>query len=241
MAGDPTPARSLDYLLALAEGGADLIELGIPFSDPVADGPTIQAAGQRALSSGTTPERVFELTEEFRRRTEIPLVLMGYYNPIFRMGEEEFLAAAAAAGADGLIVPDLPLEEAGPLLKAAREQGMAVIMLATPESGDGRIGKIARETSGFLYLVARYGTTGAREELAAETAPLIRRVRSLCPEGLPLAVGFGLARPEHIRAVIGAGADGAVVGSRLVAEVAEGRPPEALAGLIHALKEGTRP
>ncbi|HIC96002.1 TPA: tryptophan synthase subunit alpha, partial [Candidatus Bipolaricaulota bacterium] len=118
--------------------------------------------------------------------------------------------------------------------------GIALVLLATPESGDGRIERIARETSGFLYLVARYGTTGAKEELAAETAPLIRKVRSLIPKGLPLAVGFGLARPEHIRAVILAGADGAVVGSRLVAEVARGTAPEALAKLVRALKEGTR-
>ncbi len=238
MAGDPEPKRTLEYLLAAVEGGADLIELGVPFSDPVADGPTIQAAGGRALATETTPERVLEIANELRRESEIPIALMSYYNPIFQLGEAELIATSAAAGVDGLIVPDLPLEEAGPLLEAARAHDMALILLVTPESGDGRIEEIAQKCSGFLYLVARYGTTGAKEELTEETRLLIGRARSLIPEGLPLAVGFGLARPEHIRAVIQAGADGAVVGSRIVAEIAKGLPPEALAAFVRSLKEG---
>lgn len=239
MAGDPDPKGTLEYLLAAVEGGADLIELGMPFSDPVADGSTIQAAGLRALASGTTLKDVFDLVKELRRHSGIPLVLMGYYNPIFRLGEAAFVAAAAAAGADGLIIPDLPLEEAGPLLETAWAHRLAVILLATLESGDGRIEEIAQKTSGFLYLVARYGTTGAREEIASETAQLIGRVRSLIPQGLPLAVGFGLAQPEHIRAVIRAGADGAVVGSRIVAEIGKRAAPEALKAFVCWLKEGT--
>ncbi|MFQ6118070.1 MAG: tryptophan synthase subunit alpha [Candidatus Bipolaricaulia bacterium] len=239
MAGDPDLKRTLEYLFAMAEGGADLIELGVPFSDPVADGPTIQAAGLRALASGTTPEQVLEIAGQLRRQSEIPLALMGYYNLIFRLGEAEFIARATAVGVDGLIIPDLPLEEAESLLAAAQAQDIAVILLATPESSDGRIEKIAQETSGFLYLVVRYGTTGAREKMAAETKPLIKKVRSLIPEGLPLAVGFGLARPEHIRAVIRAGADGAVVGSRIVAEIAKGAAPRALESFVRELKKGT--
>jgi tryptophan synthase alpha chain len=238
MAGDPDPERTLEYLLAAAEGGADLIELGVPFSDPVADGPTIQAAGIRALAAGTTPQHVFELVRKFRGQSGIPLVLMGYYNPIFRLGEAEFIARSVEAGADGLIVPDLPLEEAGPVLEVAWAHDTSLILLATPESGDERIRRIAQKTRGFLYLVARYGTTGAREKLAEETGPLISRVRSLTE--LPLAVGFGLSRPEHVRAVIQAGADGAVVGSKVVAEIALGVKPKALEELIRRLKKGTR-
>jgi len=185
--------------------------------DPVADGPTIQAAGQRALRAGTTPQRVLELVRALRERTgaDVPIVLMGYYNPIFRWGEARFVNEAVAAGADGVIVPDLPLEEAGPLLEAAQAHDFALIFLATPETPEARLKRLGEASRGFLYLVGRYGTTGAREALAPQTVELIRRTRRALPEGPPLAVGFGLARPEHVRGVIQAGADGAVVGSRL--------------------------
>jgi len=242
MAGDPDLERSLAYARAAIEGGADILELGIPFSDPVADGPTIQAAGQRALRAGTTPQRVLELVRALRERTgaDVPIVLMGYYNPIFRWGEARFVNEAVAAGADGVIVPDLPLEEAGPLLEAAQAHDFALIFLATPETPEARLKRLGEASRGFLYLVGRYGTTGAREALAPQTVELIRRTRRALPEGPPLAVGFGLARPEHVRGVIQAGADGAVVGSRLVAEVAQGGPPERLRALVGALKAATR-
>ncbi len=243
MAGDPDLERSFAYARATIEGGADILELGIPFSDPVADGPTIQAAGQRALRAGTTPQRVLELVRALRERTDvpdIPIVLMGYYNPVFRLGEGRFVDEAVAAGADGVIVPDLPLEEAGPLLEAARARGFALIFLATPETPEARLRRLGEASQGFLYLVGRYGTTGAREALAPQTVELIRRARRALPEGLPLAVGFGLARPEHVRGVIQAGADGAVVGSRLVLEVERNAPPERLRALVGALKAATR-
>ncbi len=239
MGGDPDPRRSPAYLAAAAAGGADLLEIGIPFSDPVADGPTIQRAGVRALRAGTTPETVLEIAAAVKRETGAPLVLMGYYNPILRFGEEEFCAAAAECGADGLIVPDLPPEEAVSLGEAAGRHGLGLVFLVTPETRDGRIGLIAAHTKGFLYLVSRYGTTGERDQVSSGLAALIGRVRDRAG-GLPIAVGFGIARPEHVRAVVGAGADGAVVGSRLVRAVEEGAPPEALEGLVRELKAATR-
>ncbi|HAF69748.1 MAG: Tryptophan synthase alpha chain [Acetothermia bacterium 64_32] len=240
VAGDPSPERSLDFLRAAARGGADLLELGLPFSDPVADGPTIQAAGLRALKAGTTPETTLELAALLRQDTDIPILIMSYYNPILRMGEEIFCRRAAACGVDGLIVPDLPPEEAAPLAHAAEEEGLALTFLATPETGEERLRAIAQRTQGFLYLVGRYGTTGARGSLAPETIPLIRRVRALLPDGMPLAVGFGLSRPQHVRGVIAAGADGAVVGSSLVEKVAQGASPEGLSALVGELKGATR-
>jgi tryptophan synthase alpha chain len=241
MAGDPDPLRSLEYALAVEAGGADIIEFGLPFSDPVADGPTIQAAGGRALRARTTPRAVFQLAREFRARSPLPLVLMSYYNPIWRMGEEAFLIHAAEAGADGVIVPDLPVEEAPSWINFCRKYHLNRIFLATPETDEERLQKIAHETNGFLYLVSRYGTTGAREELAELTARLIERVRSLVPAGLPLAVGFGIARKEHVQSVMSAGAQGVIVGSALVEQIAQGVTPEELMAFVQELKDGTRP
>lgn len=241
MAGDPDLSRTLDYALALEEGGADVIELGIPFSDPVADGPTIQAAGVRALKASTTPQRVFELCSQLRQRSNIPIVLMTYYNPIFVMGEEMFIKASKDAGADGVIVPDLPIEESTQFIEAARRHGIDAIFFATPETDSARVGQIAAVTTGFLYVVARYGITGAQEELADLTTSLIERVQPLvAPLNLPIAVGFGLSKPEQIRAVIEAGADGAIVGSAIVEEIASGISPEALMCFIRELKQGTK-
>lgn len=239
MAGDPDPEKSLAYLRAAVAGGADILELGIPFSDPVADGPTIQAAGVRALTAGATPRTALELAQAVREEGEIPLVIMSYYNPILRLGEEEFAREAASCGVDGLIVPDLPPEEAEGLHRAAEENGLALIFLVTPESGEERVRMLSQRTRGFLYLVARHGTTGARGRLAEETLPLIRRIRTCIPRGLPVVVGFGLSGPEHVREVISAGADGAVVGSKVVEQVGEGAPPEELAAFVRALKWAT--
>ncbi len=240
MGGDPDPPRSLEYLCAAAEGGADLLEVGIPFSDPVADGPTIQAAGTRALRAGTTTEAVLELVRSLKRDYNLPVVLMGYYNPILRFGEDTFCAEAAECGVDGLIVPDLPPEEAAPLRDAAERVGLGLVFLATPETVGQRLDLILRYTRGFLYLVSRYGTTGEREQLSGEITRLVGRVRERGGT-VPIAVGFGISRPEHIRAVLAAGADGAVVGSRLVREVGKGAPPEALARLVRELKAATLP
>ncbi len=241
MAGDPDLYKTLDYAFALEEGGADVIELGIPFSDPVADGPTIQAAGVRALQAGTTPQRVFELSSRLRKRSNIPIVLMTYYNPIFVMGEETFIKASKDAGADGVIVPDLPMEESRHFIEAARRHGSDTIFFATPETDDVRVGQIAAVTTGFLYIVARYGITGAKEELADLTTTLIQRVHPLVvPLNLPIAVGFGLSNPEQIRAVIQAGANGAIVGSAIVERIASGISLEVLAGFVRELKQGTK-
>jgi tryptophan synthase alpha chain len=240
MGGDPDPSMSLEYLCAAAEGGADLLEVGIPFSDPVADGPTIQAAGLRALESGATTETVLEVVRGLKREYPVPLVLMGYYNPILRFGEGAFCTAAAECGVDGLIVPDLPPEEAAPLRNAAERVGLGLVFLATPETVGQRLDLILRHTRGFLYLVSRYGTTGERERLSREIPRLVGRVRER-GGNVPIAVGFGISRPEHIRTVLEAGADGAVVGSRLVREVGKGASPEALARLVRELKAATLP
>lgn len=233
--------KTLEYALALEEGGADVIELGIPFSDPLADGPTIQAAGVRALQAGTTPQRVFALCSRLRKRSNIPIVLMTYYNPIFAMGEETFIKASQDAGADGVIVPDLPIEEATGLIEAARRHGIDTIFFATPETDGVRVGQVAAITTGFLYVMARYGITGAKEELADLTTMLIRRIQPLvAPLHLPIAVGFGLSNRQQIKTVIEAGADGAIVGSAIVERIANGISLEVLAGFVRELKQGTR-
>jgi tryptophan synthase alpha chain len=240
MAGDPDPERSYAYARALIAGGVDVLELGLPFSDPIADGPVIQAASVRALRAGTTPAVVLELVRRLRRESPIPIVLMTYYNPILAMGEAQFCKRCMNTGIDGLVVPDLPVEEAEPLLAQARRTRIDVVFLATPETDDGRLERIAQATSGFLYLVARYGVTGASTEMGPAFWGLIQRVRAHLPEELPLAVGFGIARPEQVRTVLRAGAQGAIVGTAFVQRVADGAPPEALRALAQQLKAVTR-
>jgi tryptophan synthase alpha chain len=217
MAGYPDRATSEALALGLAEAGADVLELGVPFSDPLADGATIQHAGQVALEHGTTLGDCLELAGRLAARTSVPLVLMGYYNPIFSLGVERFAERAAEAGVAGLIVPDLPPEEAGPLAMAARAHGIELIYLVTPTSPDGRIEQVARaagETGkGFIYCVSLSGVTGARATLAEQLAAFLGRVRA--HTSLPLAVGFGIARPEHVERV-GELADGAVMASSLI-------------------------
>ncbi len=241
MAGDPDLHKTLDQRRALEAGGADVIELGVPFSDPVADGPTIQAAGVRALKAGTTPQRVFELVSQLRRRSSIPIALMTYYNQIFVMGEEKFIKTCKDSGVDGVIVPDLPMEESASFIGVARKHSVDTVFFSTLETDDVRVGQTAAVTTGFLYVVARYGITGAREELEDVTTTLIKRIRPLLPPNLFIAVGFGLSNKEQIKAVIDAGADGAIVGSAIVERIAGGISPEALAYFIRELKRGTRP
>ncbi len=183
---------------------------------------------------------MLEVVRGLKREHPIPLVLMGYYNPILRFGEGAFCTAAAECGVDGLIVPDLPPEEAAPLRDAAERVGLGLVFLATPETVGRRLDLILRYTKGFLYLVSRYGTTGERERLSREIPRLVGRVRERGGK-VPIAVGFGISRPEHIRTVLEAGADGAVVGSRLVREVGKGAPPEAMARLVRKLKAATLP
>ena len=212
--GYPTPAASLDVIDALARTGADLIELGVPFSDPLADGPTVQHSTQVALEQGITVRRCLEMVREIRARgVRQPLLLMGYINPVLAYGVDRYAADVCAAGADGLIMPDLPMEEADALDAACRKYGLALVYLASPASTPERLAALAQKTSGFLYLVSLAGVTGARSTLSPELAGFVERVRAVA--NVPLAVGFGISTPQHAQAVAGM-ADGVIIGSALV-------------------------
>jgi len=214
--GDPKPEYTLDIVQALISGGADIIELGIPFSDPVADGPTIQAATVRALKAGTTPKMVLEMASEVAGRYTVPVVVLTYYNPVFRMGLENFFRSASRCGVDGVIVPDLPIEEAQDYKKVADAYEVDTIFLAAPSTSKQRLQRIVEYTSGFLYLVSLFGVTGARKDVQEFTINLIRKTLPFTTGKIPLAVGFGISKPEHVRTIIRNGADGAIVGSRFV-------------------------
>ncbi len=230
-AGYPTPVASPDLVLALQAGGADLVELGVPFSDPVADGPTIQRAGQRALAAGMTPARCLDLCRAVRGRgVGVPLVLMGYYNPIHAYGPGAYARDCAAAGVDGLIVPDLPPDEAEPLAEECRAAGLALIHLVAPTTPPERAARIAVETTGFLYVVSRLGTTGGTMAAGEALAGRLRALRAVART--PLAVGFGISRPEEV-ATVAREADGVVVGSAVVECAGEG--PEALRAYVASL------
>lgn len=219
MAGDPDRETALKILRGLPEAGADLIELGFPFSDPMAEGPPIQRAAQRALANGMTLKGVLDLARAFREQDDAtPIVLMGYMNPLVTWGFEAFARDAAEAGIDGLIVVDCPPEEADPLADALDAAGVSLIRLATPTSDDARLKTIVRRTSGFVYYVSVAGVTGVKEADAVAVAPNVERVRKA--SGLPVAVGFGIKTPERAAAIARV-ADAAVVGSALVDEVAE--------------------
>lgn len=212
-AGDPLPEATAEIVVALAEGGADVVELGIPFSDPLADGPTIQASSQRALDAGMTPPQVLEIVRRARERTEVPLVLMGAWNPVLQYGMPRFVADAVAAGADGTIMTDLTPEEAGEWKRVSTAGGLDTIFLLAPTSTEARMALVGRMASGFVYCVSRTGVTGAQETVPADLPPLIARIRARAES--PICVGFGIARPEHVGAICQY-ADGVVVGSALV-------------------------
>ena len=225
-AGDPSLARTADILCALDRAGADVLEVGVPFSDPLADGPIIQRACERALAAGATLGRVLDVIGEVRPSVRAPIVLFSYANPVYRMGFDAFAARAAAAGVDGVLALDLPVEEAGPFRDALLGHDLDPIYLLSPTTAPERARRAGELGRGFLYLISRTGVTGARDSLAAGLPALVSRVRSVT--SLPLAVGFGLSRPEHVRAVAGV-ADAAVVGSALVSVIAEaGDTPELL-------------
>jgi tryptophan synthase alpha chain len=225
-AGDPSLAATEKIVLAAAEAGADVIELGVPFSDPVADGPTIQRASERALRSGTTLAGVIGLVEKIRAQSDVPLVLFTYFNPILQMGLEKFAKAAALAGADGVLATDLTPEEAEEYRSTLQAHGLDTVFLAAPTSTDARLALIAHVSSGFLYLISRAGVTGAREALPPDLPALVRRTRKFT--SLPIAVGFGISLPTHVT-VLGGIADAAVVGSALVAEIEKASTVEAAA------------
>jgi len=217
-AGDPTLDRTAEILASLAGNGADVIEVGVPFSDPLADGPVIQRASERALQSGTTLRRTLEMIGAARARIGAAIVLFTYANPVLRMGEDAFVAAASAAGVDGVLILDLPVEEAGPFRAKLVAAGLDPIFLLSPTTTDARIRASAELGRGFLYVISRLGVTGVRDQLASDVEALVRRIRA--QSSLPLALGFGISTPEHV-AQVGRWADAAVVGSALVNVIAE--------------------
>jgi len=239
-AGDPDPETSVGLLAGLAAAGADLIEIGMPFSDPMADGPAIQEAGQRALKRGMTLRRTLTLVRELRRRDDTtPIALMGYYNPIYRYGGEAFARDAVAAGVDGVIVVDLPPEEDAELIGPARSAGLDVIRLATPTSDEKRLPLVVAHASGFIYYVAIAGITGTRSADAADVVAAVTQVRRFTR--LPIAVGFGIRTPEQAAQVARA-ADAAVVGTALVQRLARNLDPDdsARPGLVKAVLADVR-
>ena len=215
-AGDPSPAATPDLIAALERGGADLIELGVPFSDPIADGPVIQQAGDRALAAGTTLAKVLDIASEVRKRSEIPLLLFTYLNPVLRYGFESLARDAKTAGIDGCLLTDASVEEAGEYVGIMRRAELDTVFLAAPTSTDRRLKLVAEYSSGFVYLVSRTGITGERDDIAASALPLIQRMRALTD--LPLAMGFGISKPEHV-AALREHVDAVVVGSAIVRQI----------------------
>ncbi len=241
MAGDPDLEGTAASLLALEASGADLIELGIPYSDPLADGPVIQAAASRALASHTTPARVLAMLSSLKGQLTIPVVLFTYSNPLLNKGMEAFCLDAAAAGAAGLVVPDLPLEEGEKLSAIAASHGLDLVLLVAPTTPAERMARIHAASRGFTYLVSVTGVTGVRTTLQERVGPLVQQLKA--QGGTPVAVGFGISGPEQARRVRDWGADGAIVGSALVKAMAEahaaGQPVAAAAGRFCAeLRQG---
>ncbi len=236
MAGDPDFDTSLEIVKGLPGAGVDVIELGLPFTDPMADGPTIQAAGQRALDGGMTLQRTLDLARAFRETDDTtPIVLMGYYNPIYSRGVDDFLAEAKSAGIDGLIVVDLPPEEDAELCLPAQAAGLNFIRLATPTTDDKRLPRVLQNTSGFVYYVSITGITGAAEAQATNVGPEVARIKS--ETDLPVIVGFGINTPEKSKAIASI-ADGAVVGSAIVSQIAEGKPVGQILSFVRSLANG---
>ena len=236
MAGDPDYDTSLEIVKGLPGAGVDVIELGLPFTDPMADGPTIQLAGQRALEAGQTLNKTLELARTFREMDDTtPIVLMGYYNPIYNHGVEQFLVDAKAAGIDGLIVVDLPPEEDEELCIPAQAAGLNFIRLATPTTDEKRLPRVLQNTSGFVYYVSITGITGAANAVAGDVGPEVARIKA--STDLPVIVGFGIKTPEASRD-IAAIADGAVVGSAIVDLIGKGQSPAEVLAFVKGLADG---
>jgi len=236
MAGDPDFDTALEIVRGLPGAGVDVIELGLPFTDPMADGPTIQLAGQRALEAGMTLDRTLELAKTFRQQDDTtPIVLMGYYNPIFSQGVDTFLSKALDAGIDGLIVVDLPPEEDSELCIPAQQAGLNFIRLATPTTDAKRLPKVLQNTSGFVYYVSITGITGAAEAKATDVGPEVAQIKA--STDLPVIVGFGIKTPEAA-ATVASVADGAVVGSAIVERIARGDAPADVLAFVKSLADG---
>lgn len=241
-AGDPDLETTAEMILELEKAGADIIELGIPFSDPMADGPTIQLSSERSLSGGTTLPKILDMVRSVRKTSQIPLVLMGYYNPVYFYGNERFVTDAVEAGVDGVILVDLPPEEADAegFSDLARKGGLDCIFLLTPTSDDSRIAKVVKRGRGFLYYVSVTGVTGARKEISTTLAGELEKIRNAT--AMPLVVGFGISDPSQAATVAALG-DGVVVGSALVKLFEENRGTELrekVAEFVSALKAGIR-
>jgi tryptophan synthase alpha chain len=232
--GDPNLATTRDIVLAAIDAGASVIELGVPFSDPLADGPVIQRASERALRQGTTLEQVLALAQEIRRRSSVGIIAFTYFNPVLRLGLEAFAAGVRDSGMDGALITDLPVEEAGPYLQEMRQRNLATVFLAAPTSSERRLQRIVDASSGFVYAVSRTGVTGARQQLTNDAEKLVRRLRRHSP--LPIAVGFGISTAEQFAAV-GKFAEAAVVGSAIVETIERnpGKEPESVAQFIEQL------
>jgi len=245
MGHDPDPRAFMANAASLVEGGADILEVGIPFSDPVADGPVIQAAGTRALSAGATPQKIFDTIGELSSQFKVPVVVLTYYNPILAMGIEKFMRNASDNGVNGIVVPDLPLEEGDRFRELALKHNIDSIYLAAPNTSAKRLVSIVDKSKGFLYLVSLYGVTGPRDALSSQALETVKRVKSLANGRIPVSAGFGISQPEHVSSLLRAGADGAIVGSALVRTVAEhlNDPEEApnyLKKTITALKQASK-
>jgi len=241
-AADPDVSRSADILRALDRAGADVLEVGIPFSDPLADGPVIQRATERALAAGGNLKTSLKIIEDVRPHVSAPIVVFSYANPLLRLGTAEFARQAAAVGVDGVLALDLPIEEAGEFREIMAASGIDTIFLLSPTTTDDRIRKAGALGRGFLYGISRLGVTGVREQVASGTGAMVRRIRALT--SLPIALGFGISRPEHV-AEVGAYADAAVVGSALVSLIAEaGNTPELVARVeayVQSLRAACQP
>ena len=236
MAGDPNYEQCLRVVEGLPLAGVDIIELGLPFTDPMADGPTIQLAGQRALSAGMTLKKTLQMVRDFRLKDDsTPIVLMGYYNPIYSHGVNKFLEEAKSAGIDGMIVVDLPPEEDDELCIPAQKAGLNFIRLATPTTDSNRLPKVLTNTSGFVYYVSINGITGAAAAKPEDVAPEVARIKS--STDLPIIVGFGINTPENARTIASI-ADGVVVGSAIVSQIAEGKSSETVLEFVKSLSDG---
>ncbi len=243
--GDPNTKHTPRLVSALIEGGADIIELGVPFSDPIADGPTIQAAVKRSLENGAKPLDALKIAREIKEEHDIPLVLMTYYNPVLRVGLARFLDSARKSGISGMIVPDLPIEESHDYKKNCLDASLDTIFLASPSTEMQRLKEIISRTSGYLYLISLYGVTGARTTLPQSALDLVKNYAAAVRGTVPLAVGFGISRPQHVSNLVRAGADGVIVGSAFVQLIGENcrnvpRAAAKLRSFARTLKKATR-
>ena len=245
MGHDPDPKAFMANASSLIEGGADILEVGIPFSDPVADGPIIQAAGTRALSAGATPLKILDTIGQLSAKYATPFVILTYYNPILAIGIERFMRNATDNGVNGIVVPDLPMEESGNFRDTALKHNIDSIYLAAPNTSEERLQTIVEKSKGFVYLVSLYGVTGPRETLSPQSLDAVKRVRSLAKGKIPISAGFGISQPEHVSSLLRAGADGVIIGSALVRIVAEhlddsGEAQDRLKKNISSLKKASK-